>query len=68
MHHPRPVTPADDIYLISARVARWTVLRASSSASKDAARPPREEVAMLRRQNPGPKLDWVDRAVIAANQ
>jgi hypothetical protein len=50
----RACDPADDIYLISARVARWTVLRASSSASKDAARLPREEVAMLRRQNPGP--------------
>jgi hypothetical protein len=53
--------------LIFVRLAGWMVLLARSSASKDAELlVPRQEVAVLRRQNPRPKLDWADRAMIAA--
>jgi putative transposase len=48
------------------RLAGWTVLLARSSASKDAELlVPRQDIAVLRRQNPKPKLDWADRAVLA---
>jgi hypothetical protein len=57
----RPVTPRMTSTLFSARLARWMVLQASSSAAKDAARPPREEVAVLRRHNFGPS--WTGSAV-----
>ncbi len=49
------------------RVAGWIVLLARSTASKDAELLVlRQEVAVLRRQNPKPRLDWADRAVLAA--
>jgi hypothetical protein len=45
----------------------WLVLLARSDAAKDAELLVfRQQVAVLRRQNPGPALDCADRAVIAA--
>ena len=49
------------------RLVGWMALLARSSASKDAELLVlRQEVAVLRRQNPRPKLDWADRMVLAA--
>ena len=55
------------LYLIFVRLTGWMTLLARSAASKDAELLVlRQEVAVLRRQNPKPRLDWADRAVIAA--
>lgn len=55
------------LYLIFVRLAGWMALLACSSASKDAELLVlRQKVAVLRRQNPRPKLDWADRACGAA--
>ena len=55
------------LYLILVRLTRWLVLLARSSASKDAELLVlRHEVAALRRANLKPRLDWADRAVLAA--
>ena len=54
-------------YLIFVRLCDWLVLLARSSASKDAELLVlRHEVAVLRRTHPRPRLDWADRAVMAA--
>jgi putative transposase len=54
------------LYLIFGRLCGWLVLLGRSSASKDAELLVlRHEVAVLRRANPRPRLDWADRALLA---
>jgi len=49
------------------RLVGWMALLARSTASKDAELLVlRQELAVLRRQNPKPRLNWADRAVLAA--
>jgi transposase InsO family protein len=54
------------IYLVFCRIAGWLALLARTSAAKDVEiLVLRHENAVLRRQNPKPRLDWADRAVLA---
>jgi hypothetical protein len=53
--------------LIFVQLCGWLVLLGRSAASKDAELLVlRQEVAVLRRAHPRPRLDWADRAVFAA--
>lgn len=54
------------LYLILVRLSGWLALLARSSASKDVELLVlRHEVAVLRRINPKPRLDWADRALFS---
>jgi hypothetical protein len=55
------------LYGILIQALSWLTLLARGSAAKDAEiLALRHEVAVLRRTNPRPPLDWADRAVLAA--
>ena len=55
------------LYFIFARLCTWLVLLGRSSASKDAELLVlRHEIAVLRHASSRPRLDWADRAVLAA--
>src|SRR6266576_4970300 len=53
--------------MIFVRLCGWLVLLGRSTASKDIELLVlRHEVAVLRRTEPKPRLDWADRAILAA--
>jgi putative transposase len=55
------------LYLIFIRLLDWLTLLSRASSSQDVEfLILRHEVAVLRRTNPKPRLDWADRAVFAA--
>jgi transposase len=57
---------ATPLYLVFCRIAGWLALLTRTSTAKDVEiLVLRHENAVLRRQNPKPRLDWADRAVLA---
>jgi putative transposase len=55
------------LYLILDRFLSWLMLLGRATAAKDVELLVlRHEVAILRRTSPRPRLDWADRAVLAA--
>ncbi|MCU1664062.1 MAG: hypothetical protein JWR58_4127 [Pseudonocardia sp.] len=55
------------LYLIFSQLLGWLMLLGRASSSKDVELLAlRHEVAVLRRINPRPRLDWADRALLAA--
>ncbi|MGC9667637.1 hypothetical protein ACNTMW_13900 [Planosporangium sp. 12N6] len=55
------------MYLLFFRITGWLALLSRNSVAKDVEiLVLRHENAVLRRQNPKPRLDWADRAVLAA--
>jgi hypothetical protein len=55
------------VYLIFGQLLRWLALLGRTTSSKDIELLVlRHEVAVLRRANPRPRLDWADRAVLSA--
>jgi putative transposase len=55
------------LYLIFSRLLSWLTLLPRASSSKDIELLVlRHEVAVIRRTNPKPRMDWADRALFAA--
>ena len=55
------------LYLIFSRLLSWLTLLPRASSAKDVELLVlRHEVAVLRRTNPKPRLNWADRALFAA--
>jgi hypothetical protein len=54
------------LYLIFRRLLDTLTLLGRASASKNELLGLRHQVAVLRRTNPKPRLDWADRALLAA--